>query len=218
MAGIESSQQTLRKIFVLLSACALAVFFMIQAWSAVESTGPAARVQELAGAIEAEIIERPLRQTQADHKIELLDNGAVVQAPLGSVIAQASKDGGIVFLNFWATWCKPCVRELPSMLELRRSMGEHKFTMLAVSYDENWNDVTGFFRNVFGGSPRELVVARDPQVGRSEEATLRFAFGTRKLPETYILKNGKVVARFVNERNWMDPAIVEYFKRLSELK
>jgi len=215
----EINHGTVRKAFVLLSGLVLAVFFMIQSWSAVENSGPAARVQELVSAIDAELIERPVTAAQANYGVELADSGKQVRTSVAQLLQAATKGDtrGVVFLNFWATWCKPCVRELPSMLELKRTMAGHNFTMLAVSYDEDWKSIGDFFRRVFGGTPRELVVARDPNASAEEQTTLKYAFGTSKLPETYVIKNGKVITRFVNERNWTDPAIVEYFKRLAEM-
>lgn len=203
----------------MLSGLALVVFFLIQTWSAVDNTGPAARVLELSSVIGAEQIQKPLTTDQANFEVELSSGQAVSKLSVQAAISAATRQqpGGLVFLNFWATWCKPCVRELPSMLELKRAMSGYNFSMLAVSYDESWSTVNDFFRRVFGGTPRELIVARDPAANGEEQQTLKFAFGTRKLPETYVIKNGRVLARFVNERNWTEPAIVEYFKRLAEL-
>jgi thiol-disulfide isomerase/thioredoxin len=121
---------------------------------------------------------------------------------------------GIVFLNFWATWCEPCVRELPSMISLKRRMRGRPFAMLAVSYDSDWPAIAKFFDSVFGGTPQELDVVRDPAT--ADQSTLRWAFGTEKIPETYILRDGRVLARFVNARDWASPEIIEYFERLTD--
>jgi hypothetical protein len=67
-----------------------------------------------------------------------------------------------------------------------------------------------------GGLPKELILARDP-VGENP-GSLRLAMGTEKLPETWVIRNGQILSRFVNERDWMDPAIVEYFERLLEAR
>ncbi len=67
-----------------------------------------------------------------------------------------------------------------------------------------------------GGVPRELRLARDPIT--EESGMLRTSFGTYKLPETYVIRNGRVLARFVNARRWTDDTIVEYFERLLEVR
>lgn len=211
------------KAFVLLSGVALAVFFMFQAVSAVNTRGPAARVEELVGAIDGEVIERPLTAAQTDYQVEVRSGTQVMRAPLSAVLASAAgnAEGGpepIIFLNFWATWCKPCVRELPSMLELQRTMAGRRFRRVAVSYDEDWNAIDSFFRRVFGGTPRELILVRDPRADAPQEQTLRFAYGTMKLPDSYVIRGDRLLVRFVNERDWTDGAIVEYFKRLSDMK
>ena len=86
--------------------------------------------------------------------------------------------------------------------------------MVGVSYDDGWKTLLDFFRRMVGGMPREIDIAIDP-VGE-EPGSLRLHFGTRKLPETYVIVDGHVLARFVNERDWTDPAMVEYFQRLLE--
>ena len=61
-----------------------------------------------------------------------------------------------------------------------------------------------------------MILTRDP-VGENP-GSLRLKLGTEKLPETWVIRDGQLLARFVNERDWMDPAIVEYFKRLLEAR
>lgn len=208
------SPQQIRKVFVFGAAAVLGLFILVQSLLAIESSGPRARIKELMPAIGAQLAERPLSAEQAGFRLERspADGGGLV-TPLAEL-----PEGHVVFVNFWATWCEPCVRELPSMIELLRKMRGRPFRMVAISYDESWEEITKFFKRVFGGIPRELTIYRDPNASGEDEAMLRLSFGTRKLPETYVVRDGRVLARFVNERNWVDEHIVEYFERLTEVR
>lgn len=207
---MESARSRPVALFVQFATAALAVFVLVQLWGAVASRGPEARVKELMPAIGAELVDRALSPAQLDY---------LLKRPMGASEPDLKladyKPGQVIFLNFWATWCEPCVREMPSMLSLMRTLGDRRFTMLAVSYDESDAELLTFFRRFTGGLPREITVARDP--AGDEPSNLRLSLGTQKLPETYIIRDGRVLARFVNERDWTDPAIVEYFQRLLEI-
>ena len=206
------SRYSVRRAFVTVAALVIGVYILLMTWSAIEARGPAARVKELMPVIGAQIVDRPMTALEANYPLEAGDPNEVA-AP--SRLGDLPRDT-LIFLNFWATWCEPCVAELPSMIRLRREMAGRPFMMVAVSYDESWEDVERFFGRVMGGVPRELVLARDPS--EDEQAMLRTSFGTHKLPETYVIFNGRVLSRFVNAREWTDPTIVEYFERLTELR
>ena len=116
-----------------------------------------------------------------------------------------------LFVNFWATWCEPCIRELPSMLALARSLPPDRFAMVSISYDENWQTVESFFRKHLGRVPPELNVVLDPNL---EIDPLKKRYGTEKLPETYIVQDGMIRHKFVNAHDWEDRAKREYFHLL----
>jgi thiol-disulfide isomerase/thioredoxin len=128
--------------------------------------------------------------------------------------------GAVLFVNFWATWCPPCLEEMPSMLQLGRDLARAypgKFRMIAVSEDEGWPQVDTYFTKTFGGAPSEVTIALD-QDGKCARAYYCGARGSCpdiKFPETYIVdKSGRVVAYFVNGRDWTDPAARKFLERL----
>jgi thiol-disulfide isomerase/thioredoxin len=116
--------------------------------------------------------------------------------------------GPVTLVNFWATWCPPCVEEFPAMLELQRRL-EGRVEVVFVSIDENWADVDGFF------SKHGLEVAP----GRSfwdPQRELATAWGSEKFPESYVVRpDGWIVERIVGLQQWTRPAVIEYFEGLA---
>ena len=107
--------------------------------------------------------------------------------------------GKVVLLNFWATWCPPCVEELPSLFRLNRTDLGPEFALLTVSVDETAAQVKRFF-SLKGWSKERLPVVMDPQ------QRLAARLGTTKFPETYLLdRQGMVRFRFINKRDWSTP-------------
>jgi thiol-disulfide isomerase/thioredoxin len=141
-----------------------------------------------------------------------------VQLPDGKPLRLADLQGRVVFLNFWATWCPPCVEEMPSMLELGRAIEDaypDRFQMVAVSVDDGWPQVQQFFQ---GKLPDHVTFALD-----TEQVATRVAYcagrgecsETIKFPETYILDpNGNVVAYMVGPRDWSGPAARRVIERI----
>ena len=203
-----SAHDGVRRAFVTFAGLAIGLTLFLGIWAAIVQSGPEARMKELMPIIDARAIDAPLTAELVTYELEAPPRGAT-RRKLGDY-----PPGTILFLNFWASWCEPCVREIPSMLRLKQELADPRFVMVAVSYDEDWETLRQFFRQFPEGFPREIDVLRDPsaEVG----VMLRSRFGTDKIPETYIIRDGRVLARFINERNWMEPAILEYFQRLLE--
>lgn len=120
-----------------------------------------------------------------------------------SSIHLASYRGQTVLLNFWASWCGPCIEELPSLLQLHRD--NPKITILAVSIDEDPDAYANFLRN----RHVDLITVRDPK------QTAAGLFHTDMWPETYLIdRNGVIVRKFVGATDWSDPEIRNYLKNL----
>lgn len=114
----------------------------------------------------------------------------VVERPDGSRVAVAARSGGYQLVHFWATWCPPCVKEIPSLSALARRDPE-RLRVWAVSTDPEWGIVENFFRGEIPG-----YVVRDP--GGAARA-----YTVRGLPDSYLLDpGGRVVARFAGGQDW----------------
>jgi len=112
--------------------------------------------------------------------------------------------GKVVVLNLWATWCAPCIEELPSLLEMQREMPN--IAVVAISLDQD----DSIYRNFLAKNHVDLVTIRD------ESGRINTLYGTAQIPETYVIdRDGILRRKFVSAQNWTSPEIVGYLKRLS---
>jgi peroxiredoxin len=115
----------------------------------------------------------------------------------GRDVSLSSLRGNVVLVNFWATWCKTCVVEMPSMEKLVASMKGRPFRLLAVSVDDDWMAVRKFFAQ---GSVLDIVLDTPRAVPK--------LYGTEKFPETFLIdKDGNVRYYVVSDRDWAQPAV-----------
>lgn len=112
--------------------------------------------------------------------------------------------GKPVVLNFWASWCPPCIEETPSLVALQKRMGD-KITILGVSIDENETAYRQFVRD----HGIEYLTVRDPE---KKSPTL---YGTFSWPETYIIDPQGVIRRkMIGATNWASPDMVQFLGSL----
>jgi cytochrome c biogenesis protein CcmG/thiol:disulfide interchange protein DsbE len=118
----------------------------------------------------------------------------------------ASLHGKIVVLNFWATWCPPCVSEMPSLERLHRTLGPEGLAVLAVSTDEDLADL----RRFVGEQALTLPVLRDPG-GRVAADD----YHTTGYPETFVIdRSGVLLQHTVGPAEWDTPQALAYFRGL----
>ena len=189
------------------AAAAAAVFLLLAAGVLTLSSGGRSELDLLLRRARGDRLGERLTPAEASYPLEALRDGRVVPVTLGDVRDR------LVFLNFWGTFCPPCIEELPSLLAMARSRAGDGVVVLAVSYDESWEAIEGFFRRSTSDAiPSNFVVLRDP--GAAAGRDLKSLFGTQKLPESYVLRDGVVLARFVSARDWIAPEIVGLFNVL----
>jgi len=113
--------------------------------------------------------------------------------------------GQIIVLNFWATWCPPCVEEMPSLVEMQRHMKTKGVTVLAVSIDVDENAYRAFLKQ----HGVDLLTVRDPA---QKTPAL---YGTHGWPETFIIdRNGMIRRKFIGAVDWTEPEITDYLSKL----
>lgn len=95
--------------------------------------------------------------------------------------------GKPVILNFWATWCAPCVIEFPKMLTLAKKSPDAAFIFL--SLDDNKDAVNRFLKK-FGNKTN----LKNIYIGYDDGTISRNLYGTQKLPETYLIDSNQMIA------------------------
>jgi len=115
--------------------------------------------------------------------------------------------GKVVLINFWATWCPPCIHEMPSMENLYTKFKSHNFIILAIN---QWEDEERVFE--FMGQLKTIpsfTVLFDP------DSKVSSAYKVQGLPSSYIIdKQGRIVYRAKGGRDFDHPVIVEKIKSL----
>lgn len=128
-----------------------------------------------------------------------------VTTDTGRTITRSNFGGKLLVLNFWATWCPPCVEEIPSLNDLQQKLAGEGVVVLGVSVDRSKQVYDRFLERARVG----FLTARDPEAGISSQ------YGTFKYPETYIIDSrGKVVEKIIGGANWTDPAMLSRVRSL----
>jgi peroxiredoxin len=123
----------------------------------------------------------------------------------GRQISRANFGGKLLVLNFWATWCAPCVSEIPSLDEFQKQFANSGVVVLGVSVDKDEKA----YKKFLSRAKVSYSTARDP------ENKINAEYGTFKYPETYLINaDGKVVMKVINETDWTDPRMISYVKSL----
>jgi cytochrome c biogenesis protein CcmG/thiol:disulfide interchange protein DsbE len=124
----------------------------------------------------------------------------------GGEMDLASQRGKVVVLNFWATWCPPCVSEMPSLERLYRTLSPEGLSVVTVSTDEGQAELRRFVSQ--GGLT--LPVLLDPG-GRVAEG----AYRTTGYPETFLLdRQGRILRHVVGPAEWDSPETLAQLRRL----
>ncbi len=115
----------------------------------------------------------------------------------------ASYRGHVVLLNFWASWCIPCVEEMPSLLALHHE--QPNLVILAVSIDDD----PEAYSNFIAQHHVDLITVRDPSQSAAK------LYHTEMWPETYLIdRKGTIRSKFVGPQDWTSPEILTYLKSL----
>jgi peroxiredoxin len=113
--------------------------------------------------------------------------------------------GQVVLVNFWATWCPPCVEELPSLMTLQERMKGRGLVVVGVSIDVDGDAYHRFLKlhNI------NFVTVRDP------EQKVASMYGTSGWPETYIIdRQGVLRRKFVGPVDWNAPDVIAFLSRM----
>ncbi len=111
--------------------------------------------------------------------------------------------GKVVVLNLWATWCAPCVEELPSLLAMQKAHPE--LAVVAVSADQD-DEV---YRKFLKQHQVDVLTVRDA------DQKVNAMYGTVQIPETYIIdRQGVMRRKFIGAQDWTGGEITQYLQKL----
>ena len=135
----------------------------------------------------------------------------VLQDVTGRSWKLSDQKGKVVFVNFWATWCKPCRDEMPSMVSLDRAMVNKPFQMLAIVFNDDHKRADDFVRQLGGTFP--VLSNPSPQLNE--------AYMITGVPETFIIDaDGILRQKFIGPYNWdtweMRNLILSYVERKNQ--
>jgi peroxiredoxin len=113
--------------------------------------------------------------------------------PDGTTFRLSEQRGKVVLVNFWATWCPPCLEEMPAMERLWRRHKDAGFVLVAVSLDTDPKKVPPFV----SARKFSFPIALDPKMGVAEK------YGVRALPSSFVLdRDGTVAGIALGPRAW----------------
>ncbi|MCC6263762.1 MAG: TlpA family protein disulfide reductase [Bryobacterales bacterium] len=122
----------------------------------------------------------------------------------GATIGSNNFQGELLLVNFWATWCPPCVQEMPSLEQFHQKYGKRGVIVLGVNVDRNEQTYRQFMQRSGITFPNTF----DPTAGIGAQ------FGTYKYPETYLInREGRVLEKFVGPEAWTSPEVVARIER-----
>jgi cytochrome c biogenesis protein CcmG/thiol:disulfide interchange protein DsbE len=126
-----------------------------------------------------------------------------ITADSGRTVSVPNFGGKLLVLNFWATWCPPCVQETPSLSEFAKAYAGKGVVVMGVSVDKDEKLYRAFLERFHPG----FLTARDMKIHED--------YGTFMYPETYLIDSqGKVLRKIAEPVEWMDPQITKYIDSL----
>ncbi len=115
--------------------------------------------------------------------------------------------GKVVVLNFWGTWCPPCIEETPALNRLQKYLAARNGVVLGVAADEDAVQYESFLREHGVIFP----TYRDPAT-KEQHSPIAKAYGTVMIPETYIIdRDGKIARKIIGMQEWDSPEMLAYF-------
>jgi len=113
---------------------------------------------------------------------------------------------GVVVVNFWATWCPPCIEETPSLKKFADQLGSAGVTVIGVSVDQDAQALRKFVTS----AQLTFPIARD------QDQSVSSRYGTSKFPESYVIDpEGRIAKKIVGAIDWQDPRIVAFVRNLA---
>ena len=126
-----------------------------------------------------------------------------ITADNGRTVTMPNFGGKLLVLNFWASWCGPCIQETPSLSQFATTYASKGVVVLGISVDKDENAYRAFLQRL------------KPTFLYTREFKLHEDYGTYMYPETYIIDaKGKVLEKLAEPADWMDPRMTQLIDSL----
>jgi cytochrome c biogenesis protein CcmG/thiol:disulfide interchange protein DsbE len=123
----------------------------------------------------------------------------------GKTMSKSDFGGKLLLLNFWATWCPPCIEEIPGLNDMAQALGPKGLVILGVSVDKD----ADIYKKFLQRNPLLYPTARDP------EQKINLRYGTIQYPESYLIdRNGKVIEKYISSQPWNSPQMMQHIQSL----
>jgi cytochrome c biogenesis protein CcmG/thiol:disulfide interchange protein DsbE len=147
----------------------------------------------------------PVSPSEIDKLERTMAPGFSLKDLSGRTITLSSLKGKVVLLNFWATWCPPCISEMPVFNRLYKEMRSRGLEIVAISADRS----EGYLRDYVSKHSLDFRVLYD------EDRTVTKQYKVFSMPTTFLIdKNGVIVEKFFGEYDWTDQEIKKKIEKL----
>ena len=124
----------------------------------------------------------------------------------GKMISLSDHKGKAVLVNIWATWCGPCVDEMPSMEKLYQELRNKDFEILAISIDSDGAKVVAPFMQEYKLTFPALI---------DSEGSIKESYGVTGVPESFIIdQHGILVKKIIGATDWASSDAILFFRNL----
>jgi len=143
--------------------------------------------------------EHPTKELAPDLRLEDLD---------GKTHDLKDYRGKVVLLNFWATWCPPCIKEIPSLNNLQKKFSSNDFVVLSVDVGEEPKDIKAFLEHI----PADYPVLLD------SKTSLASTWQLKAFPSTFVIdKTGHLRYLYFGGLEWDEPEMIKFLEQHLEI-
>jgi peroxiredoxin len=124
----------------------------------------------------------------------------------GKIVRLSDYRGKVVLVNIWASWCPPCIDEMPSMEKLYNELQGENFEILAVSIDALGIKAVAPFMKAYKLTFPALI---------DSDGTIKNLYKATGVPESFIIdREGILIKKIIGPLDWASPEVVHYFREL----
>ncbi len=165
---------------------------------------PEEKVYDTGKPLKKPMVMEPFYEFQHARKIP----DVTFTAPDGNKVSLSDFKGKVLLINVWATWCEPCIQEIPQLIEMQKKLEGTDMKLIAVSVDEDLSTAPNFLTK---HNLKDFDTLLDP------EQKIDVILPLSSVPTNYVLDgSGNLVAFFRNYLPWDDPDIYPFLMKVAK--